>query len=524
MSIRAIPYRKHLILPADNRLKIMVPHAKEFMHEGQPMLLIPHEADETAVLRNLGYDVRPPVMMNYDWPTPEGSQPFDAQRITTSLITSNRRSYVLNGMGTGKTRSALYAYDYLNKTTPYYGSALIVCPLATMRQTWEREAAMVFPHLRVAIVHGSKKQRLAALESEAHLFIINHHGVEVVLEELVEMAKRNQIAFGVLDEASIYRNAKSDLWKATHRVVCEIDRVTAMTATPMPLAATDAYGQLKMMTPAVLRGQSFTRFREEVQNKVSQFRWVNKRNAVEDVYKLMQPAVRFTRDECYDMPECQMVTWKAEMSKQALTDFREMADMESIKREGIAAANAADKINKLLQISLGTVYRPDHTELDYDISSRMDLLETAIEQSNSKVIVFTPYKSTLRRLKAEVAKRWSVAEVSGDVSPSQRERIFTSFMHSPDPQVLVAHPECMSHGLTLTEASTIVWWGPPNSLETYEQANGRITRAGQRHSQLIVNLVATKLEEQIFKLLERRANVQQSLLQMFEQQDQGDLS
>jgi len=60
-------------------------------------------------------------------------------------------------------------------------------------------------------------------------------------------------------------------------------------------------------------------------------------------------------------------------------------------------------------------------------------------------------------------------------------------------------------------------------LETYEQANGRITRAGQRFSQLIINLMSTKLEQKIYRLLQQRANIQQVLLEMFERQDINDL-
>ena len=107
-------------------------------------------------LRNLGYDVRPPMMETYDW---NGDTPFDAQRITAALITTNRRSYVLNGIGTGKTRSVLYAYDYLKKAADTYGKLLVTAPLSTLRQTWEREVAMVFPHLKVAVLHGHNKAK-----------------------------------------------------------------------------------------------------------------------------------------------------------------------------------------------------------------------------------------------------------------------------------------------------------------------------------------------------------------------------
>ena len=522
MSTKAIPYRGHLIVPADNRITVMVPHAKEFEHDGQRMMLVPHKVDETKVLRNLGYDVRPPVMLEYSWPHPPGFPPFDAQRVTTALITTNNRCYVLNGLGTGKTRALLYAYDYLRGATKDFGKMLITAPLSTLRQTWEKEVRMVFPHLKVAVLHGSKAKRIELLNSDADIYVINHDGVEVIIDELVRLAPKFSMVG--LDELSVYKNANTELWKKTHKFVKLVPRAVGMTATPMTIGATDAYGQIKMITPEVLKGQAFGRFREEVQRKVTAFKWVNKDSAVDQVFAKMQPAVRFSRDECYDMPPCQKVFWDAPLTDQQTKYFREMQQQGGIDSLGVKAANAADEINKLLQISLGLIYKPDHAPHYLECKNRQSLLEQAIEQSASKVIVFTPYKASLTMLEELISKRWPCAVISGDVATGARERIFTSFMHGADPHVLIAHPQTMSHGLTLTEASTIVWWGPPGSLETYEQANGRITRAGQRHSQLIVHLMGSRLEQRIYRLLESRANVQQCLLDMFEAQDLEDLS
>jgi hypothetical protein len=517
--MKPIPYKEHLILPFDNRAKVMIPHAVEFLHEGKPCLLVPHKVDETQVLRNLGYEVQPPIMTAYQWP---GPTPFDAQRITASLITTNKRSFVFNGIGTGKTRAVLFAYDFLKQTDPGCGKLIVTAPLSTLRQTWAKEITLYFPHLSFEILHHAlKHKRLEALNREADIYIINHDGVEVILAEL--MAKRKEFSMACLDELSIYKNPHTDMWKTTNCFIAEIDRVTGLSATPMPLAASDAYGQLKMLTPQALQGRSYTRFKERVMLRVSKFKWVNKRGAIDEVFKLFQPSVRFKRDECYDMPPCQIVNQEAMLSDEQRKFFIQMQNNCAVPEHNVLAVNAADQINKLLQISLGMLYDRDHNAIHLPVANRLQLLEDAIEQSDSKVIVFTPYKASLSRLVKHLSQRWSVDFVSGDVSPTKREQIFTQFMHSPNPHVIVAHPDCMSHGLTLTEASTIVWWGPPQSLETYEQANGRITRAGQRFSQLIINLMSTKLEQRIYKLLQQRANIQQALLDMFERQDIHDL-
>lgn len=516
-AVKPIPYKDHLILPADPRLLVLIPHAKRLLHDGQDVMIVPHKIDETAVLRNLGYDVRPPVMLNYDWCN---TVPFDAQRITTALITMHKKCYVLNGIGTGKTRSLLFAFDFLKKQ----GAAnklLVTAPLSTLRQTWLREITMIFPHLTASVLYGTKAKRLEALAKDVDIYIINHDGVEVIYDELMA---RTDIDMVGLDELSVYKNKGTDLWKFTSSIVRRCERAAGLTATPMPTAPTDAYGQLKLVTPNTCQ-MTFGRFREETMLKVSQYTWVKRKDALDKVFNRMQPAVRFSRDECYDLPPCQYVTEEVQLSDQQKKLYAQMAGecAVAIGAGNVKAVNEADRINKLVQICLGTVYDIEHKVVELDCKPRLALLDRVIEQSDSKVIVFTPYKSSLAKLHAHISKRWSCEQISGDVGNADRERIFTLFMHNANPHVIVAHPATMSHGLTLTAASTIVWYGPPPSPETYEQANGRITRAGQRHAQLIVHIAATKLEQRVYTRLQERSDTQGLLLDMFEAQELGAL-
>lgn len=517
--MKPIYYRGHLIVATDNRISVMIPHAKPFVSEGRSLMLIPHGIEETRVLRNLGYEVTSPVMLAYNW---AGTVPFEAQKITTAMITSHLRSYVLNGLGTGKTRAALFAYDHMREQAPNYGSMIVTAPLSTLRQTWMKEVTFNFPHLTTAVLHGSRAQRIKALEKGANVFIINHDGVETILDAL--LAHLPLIEFAVLDELSVYKNAKTKLWKDTHKFISSVPRVTGMTATPVTRDSLDSYGQIKMLTPKTLGGDSFTRFREKLQTKVAQFRWVDKMDSINRVFDLMQPAVRFTRDECYDIPECQYLDVTVDLTPDQQKAYDEIKAEGASERLNVTTANAADQINKLKQVVSGAVYDADRNVVDMPCKPREDELVRAIQQSEGKVIVFVPYKhSAAKVIEVVKAAGFSAAEVNGDVANGRREQIFTQFMQAKDPRVLVAHPQCMSHGLTLTEASTIVWWGPPDSLETYEQANGRITRAGQRLRQLIIRLVSCKLEQKIYRLLDTRADVQRELLDMFESQDHGDL-
>jgi SNF2 family DNA or RNA helicase len=121
-------------------------------------------------------------------------------------------------------------------------------------------------------------------------------------------------------------------------------------------------------------------------------------------------------------------------------------------------------------------------------------------------------------LEKELSKHWSVAVVNGEVSANQRNIIFQGFQHEKDPHVLIAHPGTMAHGLTLTTASTIIWYGPINSNEIYVQANGRIERIGKKRVSNVIHIESTDLEHRMYERLRNKQKLQGLLLEMIQQQ------
>jgi SNF2 family DNA or RNA helicase len=140
-----------------------------------------------------------------------------------------------------------------------------------------------------------------------------------------------------------------------------------------------------------------------------------------------------------------------------------------------------------------------------------------IEEAGEKVILFVPLTGTLHMLERELSKHWSVAVVNGEVSASKRNDIFHNFQHAKDPQVLIAHPATMAHGLTLTAASTVVWYGPIASNEQYVQANGRVERIGKKFASNVVHIEATEVEHRIYQRLQNKQKLQGVLLDIIAQ-------
>ena len=248
--------------------------------------------------------------------------------------------------------------------------------------------------------------------------------------------------------------------------------------------------------------------------QLSQFTWVPKPEATEKVHEAMQPAVRFTRDECVDLPPLMYETRQVGLTKEQGKAYKEMVNkLRTEAEEGeITAVNEAVKMAKLVQIACGVVYANDGSEVTIPSNPRVEETREIVHQAEGKVIVFVPFVSSVKMVAEELAKDFSVEVIHGGVKKQERDRIFGAFQKSKEPKVIVAQPAAISHGLTLTSASTIIWYSCVTSNEVFEQANGRINRPGQKMNNFIIMLEGTPVEKRIYSRLKNKQKMQGALL------------
>lgn len=502
---------KAIVLPVREDLENLFPAAARVTHGGNNLLVIRHGVDETRLLRNMGFDIPSPVLSHYDWC---GGSPFEVQRRTTSLMTLNRRAYVLNGMGTGKTRSALWAWHYLY-TRKEAGKLVVVAPLSTLNFTWGKEIFQTLPGIKVQIIYGTKKRRLERLaDKEADIYIVNHDGLGIIAKEL---ANRKDIDALVLDELAVYRNGGSARTKTAREVAKGMKWAWGMTGSPTPNAPTDAWAQCTVLTPDTVP-KFFGRFRDATMTKITQFKYAPKPDALDRVFEAMRPAVRYTLDEVVELPDLIERTIDVEMGPKQADTYKQMEQhaKSMVDRQEITAMNAGAVLSKLLQISTGYVYTRDREVVELDNDQRLVALVDAVNSTDRKVIVFVPFVHALEGVRNRLtAQGYDVRTVSGATSKAEREQSFNLFQNTDQVKVLVAHPQCMAHGLTLTAADTIIWFAPTPDLEIFEQANARIRRIGQKHKQQILMFSATRAEKRMYAKLRSKQKVQNTLLEMF---------
>lgn len=490
--------------PGNDRIATMVPGAKR-LHNGH--VAAPATLYNLQLLRYLGFPTPQPMDHSYDWPG--RFKPFTAQRVTSNFLAVHPRAFVLNDMGTGKTLAALWAADFVLRHSG--GSrAIIVAPLSTLERVW---ADAIFQNLlgrrTCVVLHGSASKRRELLAQPHDFYIVNYDGLEVLEKDL---AARSDIRMAVVDEASAYRNRTTARHRLGRKLLATRDYLWLMSGTPTPNGPTDAYGLAKLVNNCF--GESWGSFHDRAMVKVSQFKWVPRAGAHAQAHRLLQPAVRFAISDCVDLPPCTVQSRDVELSAEQNKAYREMKkDLQILTKKGpINAANEAVLRLKLLQIACGAVYGPDREIHTMSAAPRIKALREIMEQCSEKIIIFAPFTSVVTMLSKELKKDYSVAVINGQVSAGQRNEIFRNFMDTEHPRVLVADPGTMSHGLTLTAASTIVWYAPTDRTETYLQANKRIDRPGQVHATTIVQLAATAAEREVYRRLENNESMQGLIL------------
>lgn len=479
---------------------------------GDNEVLVKWGVDEARVLRNLNVkDVPSPILGKYDWPG--RYKPFDHQKTTASFLTMNPRAFCFNEQGTGKTASAIWAADFLMKQGKI-NRVLIICPLSIMDSAWRNDLFSFAMHRTVDIAHGAKKKRQEIIGSDTEFVIINYDGVEIVKDDIAN----GGFDLIIVDEATHYKNAQSKRWKVLASIMTGDTWLWMMTGTPAAQSPVDAYGLAKLVNPKEVP-RFFGAFRELVMHKVTQFKWAPKPNATEIVYNALQPAIRFTKEQCLDLPEMTYVKREVELTAQQKKFYEILRKqmMTTAGGEQITAANAAVNMNKLLQISCGAVYSDTGETVEFDVKNRYKVLREVIDESSQKVLIFVPFKHVIGILKEKLDKEGITNDViNGDVSANKRTAIFKEFQDTDNPRVLIIQPQAAAHGVTLTAANTIVWWGPTSSLETYAQANARVHRSGQKHPCTVVQLQGSPVEKRIYKMLDDRINVHTKMIDLYQ--------
>lgn len=454
-------------------------------------------------------------LSEYEWPRPHGFTPFVHQKSTAEFLVSNRKAFCFNEQGTGKTASVIWAVDYL-MNIGLIRRVLVICPLSIMKSAWQGDLFKFALHRTVSVAYGNARKRKEIINAGAEFVIINFDGVGIVKDEIIN----GGFDLIVVDEASAYKNAQTSRWKDLRDLTRVIKGLWMLTGTPAAQSPADAYGLAKLVNPKGVP-QFFTHFKDMVMTKVSQYRYIPKPTAKHIVHTALQPAIRFEKRQCIDLPPLTFVERDAPLTPQQTGFYKLLKKEMMIEAAGeeISAVNAATQINKLLQISCGSIYTDTGEVVDFDVSNRLNVVQEIVDECSNKVLIFVPFTHSIMLLEKHLTKNGVTCEIiNGSVSVNKRSDVVKQFQEQPDPKVLIIQPQAASHGLTLTAADTIVWYAPCTSVETYLQANARIDRPGQVNPMTIIHIRGSQVESRLYSMLQNNVAGHKEIIDLYQEE------
>ncbi len=448
-------------------------------------------------------------------------RPKRHQQIADEFLSSRSRAGLLLDMGLGKTVITLTHLNRLINEEFAANKFLVIAPKRVAESTWAQETEK-WDHLhglRIARVLGTEKQRIAALSSQADVYVINRENVVWLVEYLGKHWDFDGI---VIDELSSFKSSRAKRWKALRRVAASAQYVYGLTGTPAPNGYIDLWPEIYLLDRGERLGKTLGQFRSAFFNPGAHrghvvFEWRLKPGAKKQIDKrLADLCLSMQKEDWIDLPERIFNTvWvNLDRSERKLYDQMQRDKILPLLNGevttdpnydfAIVADQAAQLSGKLLQMANGAVY-DENGDVVHIHDQKLDALEEIMEAAHGEpVLVFYNYKHDLSR----------ICERFPQASPLFNSEEMIAAWNRGEIPMLLCHPASAGHGLNLQFGGHIVvWFGLTWSLELYQQANDRLHRMGQERGVIVHHIAARDtLDEKVLAALEGKGATQQGLL------------
>lgn len=285
-------------------------------------------------------------------------EPFDYQLYTKQFILDNPEAGIFLDMGMGKTSTTLTAVQELMYDYFAVKKVLVIAPLGPAKNTWPAEIKK-WDHLHdltFSMVIGSQKERLAGLQAEADIYVVNRENVPWLVELY---QKKWPFDMVVIDELSSFKSNKAQRFRELKKVRPYIKRIVGLTGTPSPKGLLDLWAQIYLLDGGKSLGKTLTGYRDrffvpDKRNATTIFSWKLKEGAKEEIFdRLKGLCISLDAAEHLDLPERRYIRHNFDLSPEAkkIYDTLERDTLLPFADGDIDGATAAVLRSKLLQVA-----------------------------------------------------------------------------------------------------------------------------------------------------------------------------
>lgn len=447
------------------------------------------------------------------------------QEVAKDFIIRTPYAAVILDMGMGKTATTLSAINELMFDRYEVSKVLVIAPLRVVNTVWSDEIEQweELRHLRYSKIVGTPKQRQAALEKDADIYIVNRENLSWLVEQCSPYFKWDMV---VIDELSSFKSWQSKRFKAFMAMRPYMNRIIGLTGTPSSNGLMDLFAEFKVIDGGERLGRFIGEFRsryfeEGRRNGNIVYEYIPMDYAecqIQD--KISDITISMKALDYLDMPEListKKLVRMSEKEKEKYSQFKKEYVLSELDGLEVTAANAASLTNKLVQLSNGAVYSDDHMVVALH-EQKLDALEDILESANGEpVLVAYWFKHDLARIIGRLEKlkvKSRVLKTEEDIREWNKGNV----------PVGLLHPAGAGHGLNLQKGGHhLVWFGLTWSLELYQQTNARLWRQGQESETVVIQHIVTEgtIDEEILKALENKDAQQERLIEAVKAQVGG---
>jgi SNF2 family DNA or RNA helicase len=323
-----------------------------------------------------------------------------------------------------------------------------------------------------------------------------------------------------VDEATTIKNPGAQRTKNIIELGQNVKYKRILTGSPVTKSPLDLFTQCYFLDPWLLDQQSYYAFRV----RYAKMRSINVsgrqvqivvgyRNLGELTEKIKNFSYRCLKDDCLDLPSKTYMKRIIELTDEQKKLYKQMKEQALAVLNGkmVTSMTVITQMMRLHQITCGH-FKSDDGDVQKVKSKRLDELLNLLDELEGKAIIWAHYRHDIELIVEEVKKKHgddSILTYYGDTSTEDRQKAIEKIQDLSSPvRFLVGTPQTGGYGITLTAASTMIYYSNGYDLEKRQQSEARIDRIGQEKPMTYVDIIAEDtIDEKIVEALRNKINL-----------------
>ena len=463
--------------------------------------------------------------MNYKFKT----KPYEHQLKALEMSWNREVFAYFMEMGTGKSKVLLDNIAMLYDTGKI-DAVLIIAPKGVYKNWYDSEIPIhMVDHIQrkmvlwQAVINQKQQRKLDVLfksEIDLHILIMNVEAFST--KKGLDFANKFLLSHNALvavDESTTIKNPGAMRTKNILRLSNMSKYRRILTGSPVTKSPLDLYTQCLFLDPFLLDFSSYYAFR----NRYAEMRTANfggrsiqivagYKNLPELAKTLKPFSYRILKDDCLDLPPKTFMKRVIQLTPEQKKVYAQMKSMALAEMNGkmITTVNVITQLMRLQQITCGH-FKADDGSMQEIKNNRITELMNLLEEVEGKAIIWAHWRHDIATIVKEIEKEYpgSVMTYYGDTTSDDRQKAIKE-IQDPESKVrfLVGTPQTGGYGITLTGASTMIYYSNGYDLEKRLQSEARIDRIGQEKPMTYIDILAEDtIDEKIVKSLRKKVNI-----------------